>query len=52
MRLNLFVDMVLSHRISDPDRFEYDMVNDIDMEMALKAHEDIQVVLKAPLGLA
>jgi uncharacterized protein (DUF4213/DUF364 family) len=40
------VEFVLSHRIRDPERFRYDMVNDIDMETALKAHQQLQVVRK------
>jgi uncharacterized protein (DUF4213/DUF364 family) len=42
------VGFVLSHRIRDPERFRYDMVNDIDMETALKAHQQLQVVRKEP----
>ena len=38
------VDFVMSHRIRDPARFEYDMINDIDMETALKTHQARQVV--------
>jgi uncharacterized protein (DUF4213/DUF364 family) len=42
------VDFVLSHRIRDPERFRYDMVNDIDMETALKTSQQLQVIRKAP----
>jgi hypothetical protein len=40
------VGFVLSHRIRDPERFRYDMVNDIDMETALKTHQQLQVIRK------
>jgi len=30
------VDLVLNTRLTDPERFEYDAVNDMDMEFALK----------------
>jgi len=42
------VDFVLSHRIRDAERFRHDMVNDIDMETALKAHQQLQVIRKGP----
>lgn len=43
------VEFVLSHRIRDPERFRYDMVNDIDMETALKTYQQFQVIRR---GLA
>jgi uncharacterized protein (DUF4213/DUF364 family) len=43
------VDYVLSHRIKDPVQFEYDMVNEFDMETALKAHQHFQVIFKEPM---
>lgn len=42
------VDFVLSHRIRDPERFRYDMVNDIDMETALKSYQQPQVIRRGP----
>lgn len=42
------VDFVLSHRIRDPERFRYDMVNDIDMETALKSYQHPQVIRRGP----
>jgi len=42
------LEFVLSHRIRDPERFRYDMVNDIDMETALKTHQQLQVIRKEP----
>jgi len=42
------VDFVLSHRIRDAESFRHDMVNDIDMETALKAHQQLQVIRKGP----
>jgi len=42
------VDFVLSHRIRDAERFRHDMVNDIDMETALKAHQQLQAIRKGP----
>jgi uncharacterized protein (DUF4213/DUF364 family) len=43
------VEFVLSHRIRDPERFRYDMVNDSDMETALKTYQQFQVIRR---GLA
>lgn len=34
------VDFVSSMRVSDPERFEDDMVNEVDMEVALKKHQE------------
>jgi uncharacterized protein (DUF4213/DUF364 family) len=42
------VEFVLSHRIRDPERFRYDMVNDIDMETALKTYQQFQVIRRGP----
>jgi len=42
------LEFVLSHRIRDPERFRYDMVNDLDMETALKTHQQLQVIRKGP----
>jgi uncharacterized protein len=46
------VDFVLSHRIRDPERFRYDMVNDIDMESALKTYQQLQVIRKGPANVS
>lgn len=46
------VEFVLSHRIRDPERFRYDMVNDIDMETALKTHQQLQVIRKGAANAA
>jgi uncharacterized protein (DUF4213/DUF364 family) len=41
-------DFILSHRIRDTERFRYDMVNDVDMETALKAYQQPQVIRRGP----
>ncbi len=40
------IHFVMSHRVQDPARFEYDMENATDMEPALRSHQKYQTILR------
>jgi len=40
------IHFVMSHRVQDPARFEYDMENATDMESALRSHQKYQTILQ------
>jgi uncharacterized protein (DUF4213/DUF364 family) len=40
------IQFVMSHRVQDPARFEYDMENAMDMEPALRSNQKYQTILQ------